>query len=105
VRSGEYQAALGDLNKAITLDPELLVAYVNRGVAAYGLGDFEAALADYDHVAQVDPERFDTYAHRSRALTMLGLDEQAAADIALLVGEGADIVGLEAELAELRALR
>ena len=105
MRSGEYALAIEDLGAAISLDPGYLSAYVNRGVAAHGLGDHAAAVADFDHAIGVDPERLDAYAHRARALTLLGRDDRAAEDVAFLESRGVDAAALAAELGELRASR
>jgi len=43
----EYQKALADFNRAISIDPENQEAYNNRGWSKKYLGDFKGACADW----------------------------------------------------------
>lgn len=47
--------ALKELNRALTLNPDLTPAHVARGLLLYRQGDAEAALVDFQFVAQKEP--------------------------------------------------
>ena len=50
---GEYDKAIADCNKAIELDPELALAYFDRGFAYMELGEKEKALSDFEQCIEV----------------------------------------------------
>ena len=82
----DYRAAIQDLDKAISLNPENAAAYVNRGFAKTVFGDAElisghaaaaqrhyrAAIEDYDKAINSDPE-FLVYTERGMAKVSLGI--------------------------------
>jgi len=74
---GEYEQALADLQQALDLQPDLLVALAYRGATWLRLGQFQAARADLDLVLQQDPERALAYAYRCWLLYQEG-DVQGA---------------------------
>jgi tetratricopeptide (TPR) repeat protein len=53
----DYLGAIAELDAAITLDPNLAVAYVARGSARFGLGKYRQAAADYKAALDLDPAR------------------------------------------------
>jgi tetratricopeptide (TPR) repeat protein len=46
-RKCRYDEAISDCSKAIEIDPELALAYNNRGLAYYGKGEFDNAWEDF----------------------------------------------------------
>ena len=54
----QYDMAIADCNKAIDLDPNLIVAYINRGWAHYKKGRKNEAIADLEKLITLsdDPE-------------------------------------------------
>jgi lipoprotein NlpI len=55
LQQGEYDRAIRDFDRAIALQPGLVVAWKNRGLAYRGKGDYERALADYDQAVLLAP--------------------------------------------------
>ncbi len=53
--NGDLDRAIADYTKAIELDPKLLSAYINRGLAYDGKGNFDQAIADYTKAIELDP--------------------------------------------------
>ena len=49
-RGGDVQGAIEDYSQAITIDPQNVTAYFNRGNAKVNLGDKEGACHDYKKV-------------------------------------------------------
>ena len=67
-------------DQAIRLNPNLVAAYTNRGVAKHKLGRHEAALADHDEAIRLNPDYAAAYFNRGVAKHKLGRHEAALAD-------------------------
>jgi Flp pilus assembly protein TadD len=48
MKQGKMQAAIDDFNQAAKIKPDLVWAYLNRGVAKVYLGDEAGAQTDFD---------------------------------------------------------
>ncbi len=79
--SGDYLAAIADLDQAISLDALNGSAYFYRGRAYYKVGNYEAAMADLDKAIALDPQNGDAYFHRGRSHYKVGNYEAAIADL------------------------
>ncbi len=77
-RQGHYTAALQDHDEAISLMPDLAVAYINRGNTRYYMRDFQGALSDFDRAIELNA-RPAHVPHFNRALVFkkLGQKEDA----------------------------
>jgi tetratricopeptide (TPR) repeat protein len=64
-RLGKSDPAMKDLDNALALKPELVIAYINRSNLHRRLGDFEAAIADCDEAIQYAPKNFNLYVQLS----------------------------------------
>ena len=73
-RSGEYEKAIEDYNKAIELDPNLAGVYYNRGNAYFYLKQYEKAIEDFDKAIELNPNN--AYAYNNRGLAREKLKEQ-----------------------------
>lgn len=73
----EYDRAIRDFDRAIALQPGLVVAWRNRGVAHRDKGDFERAIADYDQAALLSPA--DARVFNDRGLVYVAMDDYAHA--------------------------
>ena len=67
-------------DRAISLKPDLVEAYTNRGVAKAALGQLDAAIADYDEAIRLKPDYADAYYKRGNAKDALGQLDAAIAD-------------------------
>ena len=76
----EYDLAITDWTKAIELDPDDAVAYLNLGVVYAGKRDFEAAIADYNKAIDLAPENASAYNNRGVAYAGKRDFEAAIAD-------------------------
>ncbi len=75
-----YGDAVRDLDRAISLDPELTEAYVFRGSAQRQEGALEAAQADLDKALTLDPDQPEALLERGIVSRLKGNDAAAAAD-------------------------
>ena len=72
--------AIEEFNRAIELDPDHVMAHVNRGNAQLQLRRFEEAIRDYDQVIKVAPEVPFVHLNRGNARQELGDIEGAIRD-------------------------
>jgi tetratricopeptide (TPR) repeat protein len=76
-----YDAAIADYDKAISLDPKgRSNFYANRGMAYIGKGLFDKAFSDLDRAISMDPKDFRAYGGRGRAYAGRGDLDRAIAD-------------------------
>ena len=52
---GDYQGAIADLSKAISMEATYVPAYVERGIVRQQSGDQKGALVDFDMAIAIDP--------------------------------------------------
>ena len=63
---GDYEAAVGDFNQFLQLQPNGIKAHYQRGLALHKLGDYQGAIADLNLYLQYNPN--DAEARYSRGL-------------------------------------
>ena len=73
--AGDQRGAVADFSRAIGIDPELVQAYFNRGVAYAALEDFDRAIADYSAALRRSPAYAE--AHYARGLAYINLHRMA----------------------------
>ena len=78
--SGQYDAAIGDLDSAIRLDPRWR-AYRARGIAYEQTGDYARALADFDAAIDLNPGEPSIYLERASLYARSGQVSAAIADL------------------------
>ena len=78
---GRLEEAIEDYDEAIRLDPELALAYNNRGLANFNLGQHQKAIQDYGEAIRLDPQNVEALTRRALAYTLLGMDAEAQEDI------------------------
>ena len=66
VIKGEFEAAVADFTVVVEKKPELLQAFIMRGMAYGQMGLSAAAVADFSHVIEVDPKNGFAYYARGR---------------------------------------
>jgi Flp pilus assembly protein TadD len=77
LRTGRTEEALGWLQKAVAVDPELGDAWVNYGVALRRSGDAGGAESAYRKALEVDPQALSAYQNLSALLRLEGKDKEA----------------------------
>ena len=73
LQKGEYDHAIRDFDRAIALQPGLVVAWRNRGLAHKGKGDYDRALADYEQALVFAPT--DARIYNERGLAYAGMSD------------------------------
>jgi len=73
LQQGDYEQAIRDFDRAIALQPGLVVAWRNRGLAHKGKGDFDRALADYEQALVFAPS--DARLYNDRGLAYAGMSD------------------------------
>ena len=102
---GNLQEAIVEYDQAIRLDPQLALAYYNRGVAYHYLGQPKQAIEDYAEALRLDPQHASAYANRAQANTLLEMDTKAQQDVDRAVELGFDRSLLENAIEVAKALR
>lgn len=83
LRQGRPHEALGWLEKAVKIDPELAAAWINLGVAQRRAGDFVQAQKSYNHALEVDSSAVSAYHNLAALLRLRGQEEEALELLAL----------------------
>ncbi|OSZ66626.1 hypothetical protein CAP40_12225 [Sphingomonas sp. IBVSS2] len=79
---GDWEGAIGALDQAIAVRPELAFAYLNRGLAHSQEGDLARAEADLDLAVRYAPHAARSYYNRGLIRRMRGDERGADADMA-----------------------
>ena len=74
------RAALANYDKALSLDPGYVDAYVRKGVTLQDLGDCDEALKCFNLAAALSAPNFKIYYNRGKNHLLCGRTEQAVAD-------------------------
>jgi len=75
-----YDEAIEEYTKAIELDADLAMAYVNRAVAYGNKGQYDLAIADCNKAIELDPSGALAYYNRAWAYKKQGKKAEAIAD-------------------------
>ncbi len=76
-RTGRYDRAVDDANRAIVMSPRYPVSYVNRGNAYYKLNDYDKALKSYLRAINLDSGNPEYYYNLGLAYNRKGLQDEA----------------------------
>ncbi|QLE56447.1 tetratricopeptide repeat-containing serine protease family protein [Nostoc sp. TCL26-01] len=77
---GDLRGAIADYTQAISLNPNYVNAYNDRGNARSELGDKKGAIADYNAAIKINPRYAKGFYNRGVAHAELGNNKQAIAD-------------------------
>jgi tetratricopeptide (TPR) repeat protein len=80
---GKYtdpKKAIEYLNNSIKLQPDLAMAYYNRGIAYYRPGQYQRAIEDYNEAIRLQPDYASAYVNRGHAYKNLGQYQRAIED-------------------------
>jgi tetratricopeptide (TPR) repeat protein len=69
---GEYDRAIADLDRVISLDPFNATAYFNRGITYIQKGESARAIQDFDSAITLNPNSANYYVNRSIAMFNTG---------------------------------
>ncbi len=78
--AGDYEGAIADYDRAVTIDAGLARAYNNRALAYQALGQDDKALADFGAAIGADPNYIRAYKNRLALLERIGGDLRLRAD-------------------------
>jgi tetratricopeptide (TPR) repeat protein len=78
---GQHKAAIADYTKAITLKPDLHLAYYNRANAQAQMKQYPKAIADYSKAIELNPDYAYAYANRGSAHLKAGQKAEAINDL------------------------
>jgi tetratricopeptide (TPR) repeat protein len=71
MQKGDYDKAIADFTKAISLKNDYVFAYNNRGNVKYKQKKYDEAIADYDQAIKLDPSYGYAYLNRGISKEML----------------------------------
>jgi lipoprotein NlpI len=80
LQMGQWDRAIRDFDRALALQPGLVVAWKQRGLAHRGKRDYERALADFDQAILLAPSDARLYTDRGLTFELLGDYTQAIRD-------------------------
>jgi protein O-mannosyl-transferase len=83
---GEWDNAITDFNKVISIDPKNAGVYLDRGFVYGFLGQPEDAIADFSRSLEIDPENARAYQNRGVAYGNSGHTDKAIADFNKAIG-------------------
>ena len=79
-KTGQYDLAIADFNRALELDPDYAEAYCNRGITYDSKGEYERAIKDYNTALELNPDFAEAYNNRGMAYGENGEHDQALQD-------------------------
>jgi tetratricopeptide (TPR) repeat protein len=93
-RKGEYQKAITDFDKALTLKSDYPDAYYDRGYANDALGNYNEAITDYTKSLALRPDYANAYCNRGNAYFQLKQFEPAMHDYNMALKYNPDMPGV-----------
>ncbi len=75
------QAAMGDLDALLDIDPSMFYAWFNKGCIFYQAGDLTSAISAYTKALELNPEFGEAYFNRGLSYMRQGNREKAFADL------------------------
>jgi tetratricopeptide (TPR) repeat protein len=67
LKTKQYDYAIGDYGKVISLNPKFADAYHNRGIAYANTGKYDEAIEDYNKAVEIKPKDVNVYVSRAVA--------------------------------------
>jgi len=74
---GRLEEAIRCYDRALEIDPQLVMAWNNRGVSLRRLGRPEEAIRCYDRALEIDPQHASAWINKGASLCRLGRHEEA----------------------------
>ncbi|GJL79895.1 MAG: hypothetical protein NPINA01_28840 [Nitrospinaceae bacterium] len=79
-KNSQYDQAIADYSKAISLKPDYAEAHHNRGLAYEYQQEYDQALSNFDEAINLNPEFSHAYVSRGSLFETLGRNDQAIAE-------------------------
>ena len=76
---------LNELNRALALDPDFLLALNERALTYFHMKQFQEAMLDYDKIFKLDPNDDASYNDRGQAKLQLGRSYEAISDFSAAI--------------------
>ena len=76
----EYDQAIADFNKALSIDPKNAEGYFNRGLVYDNQGKYDKALPDYNKFIELNPNHMSGYINRGILYVKKSLYDKAIDD-------------------------
>jgi Tfp pilus assembly protein PilF len=105
---GDYQGAITTFSQIITLDPQAVEAYYNRGIAYMRINETQKAIADFNTAIRLNPSHAEAHLERGKIYLTLSQKEKAIQDfqtaLDLFKQQGNEIAyrWVESQLADLK---
>jgi tetratricopeptide (TPR) repeat protein len=80
MRTGNYNEAISAYTKAVRLDPQYVLAYIDRSFAYSKLGNFQQVFENANKAIELDPRNARAYVNRGDAYSRVGNNQQAFKD-------------------------
>jgi len=103
-RNVNYDRAIMNYSRAISLEPNDAEAYNNRGTVYGHKGDYKRAIADFDTAILLAPSDAVTYKNRGNAYSLMGEIDLAIADFTEAIRLKPDFENAHKALAKLNAV-
>jgi tetratricopeptide (TPR) repeat protein len=68
IQSGDFEGAIGDIDKSLELKKDWEIPYFYRAVAYQALEKFDEAMLDYTKSIQLNPKMTDAYYNRAKII-------------------------------------
>jgi protein O-mannosyl-transferase len=79
-KTGQFDKAIADFHKAVTLKPSYIDAYSNLGMAFFKIARFDEAIVNFDKAIALDPAYYKAYNNRALAFGAMGKFDKAVED-------------------------
>ncbi|MBN1521665.1 MAG: tetratricopeptide repeat protein [Candidatus Aureabacteria bacterium] len=77
IDSGDYQSAIREFTRVISIDPSYGDAYYNRAIAYSSLEDYDNAIKDYTKAIEMNPQDYEAYNYRAAIYETKGETQKA----------------------------
>ena len=81
LKKGQYDAAIGEYNRALEINPRSAVVYYNRSVAYTSKGQYDKAVTDCSSALKLNPTDANSYYSRGVSYWHLGSKNEAMKDL------------------------
>jgi tetratricopeptide (TPR) repeat protein len=80
-KKGQYHKAIVEYNRALELNPQNVIVYVNRGNTYEAMRSHEDAISDYNRAIEINPNYGGAYMNKGVVFARMGQYDQAIYNI------------------------